>query len=148
MAYTPKTWVPDEEIPSADLNRMERGIQEALQAGGGSSQIARFSFEISEDEQENLVVSSAPTWAAVTAAIAAGKFLLADILLPGELPIVAPLSTYYPETAPTSVRFSVALDIANPGAPPARFLVQIIMTEHLNSASMTELIVGAAAEGE
>lgn len=148
MAYEPKTWVPDEEIPSADLNRMERGIQEALQAGGGSSQIARFSFEISEDEQENLVVSSAPTWEAVTAAIAAGKFVLADILLPGELPIVAPLSTYYPKTAPTSVRFSVALDIANPGKPPERFLVQIIMTELANFASMTELIVVAATEGE
>lgn len=36
MAYTPKTWQCDDTITADELNRMEQGIAEASQGGGGT----------------------------------------------------------------------------------------------------------------
>lgn len=36
MAYTPKTWQCDDTITADELNRMEQGIAEASQSGGGT----------------------------------------------------------------------------------------------------------------
>ena len=37
MSYTPKTWTCGDAITAEELNRMESGIEEASQGGGGST---------------------------------------------------------------------------------------------------------------
>ena len=39
MAYTPKTWQCDDTITADELNRMEQGIAEASQGGGGTLRV-------------------------------------------------------------------------------------------------------------
>lgn len=39
MAYTPKTWQCDDTITADELNRMEQGIAEASQDGGGADSL-------------------------------------------------------------------------------------------------------------
>ena len=39
MAYTPKTWQCNDTITADELNRMEQGIADASQSGGGTSEV-------------------------------------------------------------------------------------------------------------
>lgn len=74
MAYTPKTWQCNDTITADELNRMEQGIAEASQGGGGvaplfahltydrDDQIVRADVEELNDLRVTLANHDKPLW--------------------------------------------------------------------------------------
>lgn len=75
MAYTPKTWQCDDTITADELNRMEQGIAEASQSGGGTEPlIVRFDHDERVEEGGEAITLHVydKTWQEVHDALASG----------------------------------------------------------------------------
>lgn len=77
MAYTPKTWQCDDTITADELNRMEQGIAEASQGGGGTEPLIVHETErpatIAECESGGTARVLDHTWQEIHDALATGK---------------------------------------------------------------------------
>lgn len=77
MAYTPKTWQCDDVITADELNRMEQGIAEASQSGGGTEPLivheTKRAATAEECEDGGFVYTLDHTWQEIHDALAVGK---------------------------------------------------------------------------
>ena len=75
MAYTPKTWQCDDTITADELNRMEQGIAEASQSGGGTEDF--FIVHMTYESEEAEAPTFDKTYTEIKNAYDSGKIVLA-----------------------------------------------------------------------
>ena len=95
MAYTPKTWQCDDTITADELNRIEQGIAEASQGGGGTEPliVTVTSREATTEEcaTGGTVAEFSHSWQEMYDAFMAGRAVILDTT---ELLGTAPAQTF------------------------------------------------------